>query len=65
MGFPKMVEALPIWMLFGAIGSTLGHELTHAFESAAMKHASAEGAKEHWYITRYEVNFPSQIFLGI
>lgn len=53
--FPYMVETLPIWMFFGAVGHTMGHELTHAFEGAAKKHAKNTEKEEHWYHKRYQV----------
>lgn len=59
VGFPLLVETLPVWMLFGAFGHYYGHELTHIFDTAAKTQAGNKRTHpdHRWYYDRYEVRF--------
>lgn len=63
LGFPVVVETLPVWMAFGPLGHYIVHELTHAFERAAREHSKivkgTTGNKD-WYDTVYLVRLTSE-----
>lgn len=56
--FPNMIESLPRWTLFGAMGFVIGHELGHALVSA-IKLSHSEAVSKG---TRWEATYRSKVF---